>query len=200
MSRVSDFAVCAIEGCGRPHRARGYCSAHHQRWLKGSCMDRPVEPRSVVTKSPRRGECVVEGCNRVNRSRGLCDTHAARLRKGKSLDSPIRGLGPGAPDSEWGEWHKMSNGYLKRNRNAGRQKIFQLQHRYVMEQHLGRDLLPGENVHHLNGIRDDNRIENLELWSVSQPPGQRVRDRLAWAKWYLEERGYVILEPDTLDG
>jgi len=92
-------------------------------------------------------------------------------------------------------WTKTYHGYIVRKISLGaRNKVrAEFQHRVVMEEYLGRNLRPNEEVHHLNGIRDDNRIENLELWSTRQPKGQRVSDKTAWAIEWLSE-----YEPDLL--
>lgn len=66
-----------------------------------------------------------------------------------------------------------------RTRSARGNYVFE--HIIVMEQTLGRHLFPDESVHHLNGVRSDNRPENLELWVKPQPSGIRAADALAWA-------------------
>jgi len=93
-------------------------------------------------------------------------------------------LGSKNPNFKGGEW-LTNQGYVEIRVDG---KVYR-KCRYIMEQHIGRPLYKDENVHHLNGVRDDDRIENLELWSSSQPCGQRVVDKIAWAKEILERYG-----------
>lgn len=68
-----------------------------------------------------------------------------------------------------------------------------------MSDMLGRALTLGENVHHINGNRRDNRPDNLELWTTAQPSGQRSEDLEEWAFEFLTERGYTIEPPLSKD-
>lgn len=75
-----------------------------------------------------------------------------------------------APE-DW-PWPEM----LRRKANGNGRGRSIMEHRKVMAEHLGRALLPNEIVHHRNGVRSDNRVENLELWTRAHPPGQRAHE------------------------
>jgi hypothetical protein len=90
----------------------------------------------------------------------------------------------------WNGGRSSKNGYVwlsgcQGHPNAVRGHV--AEHVLVMAEQLGRPLKRGESVHHKNGIRDDNRPENLELWSRSQPAGGRVEDKLAWAREFIRQ-------------
>lgn len=84
-------------------------------------------------------------------------------------------------DGTGSEWKHTTDGYLQRFLTIDGRAVRQLQHRVVMAEIVGRPLLPNETVHHKNGVRDDNRPKNLELWASTQPKGQRVEDLVEWA-------------------
>lgn len=129
--------------------------------------------------------CAVENCGRPITCRELCQSHYKQSRTG---EWPVE-IGEKRFKTPEGSKYTTKRGYVKlyypndpRSDKAG----YQLEHRVVMETMLGRNLLEGENVHHINGVKNDNRPENLELWVVSQPSGQRPEDLVLWATEILE--------------
>lgn len=107
-----------------------------------------------------------------------CEEPVKRNKKGHGMGHCLGHYGLRGNYRPPGTRYKDRDGYVQVKLEDGRVIG---EHRLVMERQLGRSLARGENVHHKNGNRADNRPENLELWYSPQPYGQRVEDLLRYA-------------------
>lgn len=93
------------------------------------------------------------------------------------------------PSLTVGERRIVTDGYVRvyvgRDHPIADRKGWCSEHRVVMAEMIGRPLMAHENVHHKNGVRSDNRPQNLELWARMQPQGQRVVDLVGFAREVL---------------
>lgn len=127
--------------------------------------------------------CTVSGCDTLARCKGLCDKHYNALKLSRRM-KPC-GCGCGGQTAHtfvWGHHTRLfsseeqsrrgrhNDGSAQRDRGEGKtyRKLHQRhEHRVVAEKMLGRALLPGEIVHHIDGDKRNNDPGNLSVMTQS---------------------------------
>jgi hypothetical protein len=127
-------------------------------------------------------------CGTERKIRGVALRHGSSKSCG-CFSSDLQKSRVGVSGANWqGGRQKRKTGYvlLYKKGHPNSDKTHHIaEHIYIMSEHIGRPLIKGETVHHKNGIRDDNRIENLELWCKNHPIGTRTEDLVIFAKEIL---------------
>ena len=145
---------------------------HEKRKLPRECIN--PECKKIFVSSHTSNfcyQCWVKK-NPESYSRHLLRSRNARRRK-KNIPLELPNLRPKRVDGIDHEGYRKI--YRSNHPNARKDGII-FEHILIMSNFIGRPLKKGEFVHHKNGIRHDNRIENLELWNKYHPAGQRIED------------------------
>lgn len=177
--KPSNPRICSVEGCDKPYVATGWCGMHYNRMKRRGSLELPA-PKT----------CSVEGCDKVFYGKDWCRLHYYRMRLTGSVEKAHKPI-PTKCSVQECERVALARGWCSMHYNRWRttgtteenqidkEKIFDSdgyvliwdsenqkyirEHRYMMAEFLDRPLNEGETVHHINGNRADNKIENLQL-------------------------------------
>lgn len=112
--------TCTVPGCTRPHKARGYCPAHLQRWMRGVDVNVVLRSRDATPKE----HCSEPECLETVKAKGLCKMHYARLLRHGFLTAKMRAKEPKACTVLGCENHQYAKGICHPH-YARRKDVFQ---------------------------------------------------------------------------
>jgi hypothetical protein len=185
MANTYTVSKCSVDACTKKHDSHGLCASHRNKMNRHGSAFGPFKPARIAKI------CGVENCFQRASRYGYCGTHYKW--KQRTGDASVR-----PPKIEWrppSVKNKRSRyKYISVKDHPILGSGLMMEHRLVMTNLLGRKLLSSENIHHINGDGKDNRVENLELWSTMQPPGQRIEDKVLFAIDILKQYKPEILK------
>lgn len=153
--RLRNISKCKVNDCDNIQLSKGYCGKHYQRFSKYGNAEEP----SHKNGRPLTGiffnceVCSKQIYRRISEIRKSKNRFCSKECAYKKMKGELKKVIP----IEKRHWRINRKGYLE----TTIRRIRILQHRWFMEKHLGRKLSNKEFVHHINGVKTDNRIDNL---------------------------------------
>lgn len=166
MAKVKDYP-CAVEGCEKLARTRGWCSAHYERWRRNGNPG----PAGDARRRPPKGPCEVEGCDRLAKARQWCEKHYQRWHEHGDPEKMVR--------PNYGAKRRLHvQGYVmiwEPDHPLAMAYGYVFEHRKVLHD-AGIEVPEGCHVHHKNEDKTDNRVENLEVLTAQEHTRHHIEE------------------------